>query len=305
MTFRPTLACDASMEYFAQLLKQGDLLYASAKLDGIRATIIDGRPVSRTLKPIRNRHIQESVDWSMFEGLDGELIVGDAFGEGVFARTSSGVMSEWGLPDWTYWVFDNCLDPTNYGYRFHELCHMSQRWPDIRGGDHLALLHQEPIKNHINLLEDFEEEVVTIGYEGAIVRWAGAPYKQGRSTLRERYMMKLKRFQDSEARIIGFQELKHNENEATIDGRGLTTRGHSQANKRSAGMLGALRVVDLERPEWEFNVGTGFDASLRQEIWDNQEAYLGKLISYRYLPVGTIDLPRHPTFKGFRHQEDL
>jgi len=38
-------------------------------------------------------------------------------------------------------------------------------------------------------------------------------------------LMKLKQFSDSEAEIIGFEELHRNQNEATLDHRGLTKRG--------------------------------------------------------------------------------
>jgi DNA ligase 1 len=300
MTFRPTLAVDASWEDFKCILDRGDLLYASPKLDGIRATVIDGRLVSRTLKPIRNRYIQGLIGLIAFHGLDGELVVGDAFGEGVFARTSSGVMSEFGQPNFTYHIFDNFGLGGGYRWRHEALKITSKGWLP----EQMKLLEQTPIKK-LEELEAFEDEVVEQGYEGAIVRWSEAPYKQGRSTLRERYMLKLKRFKDGEAKIVGFGEMMHNDNEAKIDGRGLTTRGHSQANKRPSGTLGQLYVQDLHRSEWEFGVGTGFDAALRQEIWNKQDAYLGRIIKYRYLPVGTKDLPRHPTFQGFRHQDDI
>ena len=46
-------------------------------------------------------------------------------------------------------------------------------------------------------------------------------YKLGRSTFIEQGLIKLKRFEDGEAEIIGFKEKMLNQNEATIDARGV------------------------------------------------------------------------------------
>ena len=54
-----------------------------------------------------------------------------------------------------------------------------------------------------------------------------------------------------------------------------------------------------------FNCGTGFSDALRYEIWSNQDKYLGKLASIRYMSVGAKDKPRVPSFIGFRHTEDI
>ena len=38
---------------------------------------------------------------------------------------------------------------------------------------------------------------------------------------------------------------------------------------------------------------------------EDKETYLGKLSSIRYMSVGSKDLPRVPSFIGFRHAEDI
>ena len=302
--FRPSLAVDASWEYFEQLFSEQNVMFASPKLDGIRAVVLNGQLVSRTLKPIRNRYIQSLLGRPEYEGLDGELVVGDPFGEGVFARTSSGVMSEFGQPDFTYHIFDNHVlgrsEDSYFVDRWEQLINNREDWDP----GFMALLPQSLVMS-IWELEEIEAQFVDQQYEGVILRWSHSPYKQGRSTLRERYMLKLKRFTDSEAEVVGFQELMHNDNEATIDSRGYTARGSSKDNKRAGGTLGALLCRDLHRREWEFAIGTGFDASLRAEIWENQDDYFGKIVKYTYLAVGTIDRPRHPVYRGFRDRDDL
>lgn len=296
--FRPTLAVDASWDDFARILQEGHALYASPKLDGIRCVIKDGIAYSRTLKPIRNDHVQQTLRRLAKEGYDGELVVGPAYGEEVFNRTSRGVMSGGGTPDFTYWVFDNF---TLRG-RFDE--RLLQLMEDLRGDE--GQLDSSPVKLlaqrailKLEELQEAETAFVDQGYEGAILRLASAPYKFGRSTLRERYMLKLKRFMDGEARIIGFQEKFINANEATRDARGYQVRGSSKEGKIPANTLGALIVEDLKNKEWIFNVGTGMDDSLRAHIWARREQYEAKIIKYRYLPVGTKDLPRHPSLVAF------
>ena len=42
-------------------------------------------------------------------------------------------------------------------------------------------------------------------------------YKQGRHTLKSQALMKLKKFYDDEAKVIGFEEKMHNNNEQEKD----------------------------------------------------------------------------------------
>ena len=48
---------------------------ASPKLDGVRCVIRDGVAMTRTLKPIPNRHVRAML--AHLPDLDGELIAGD------------------------------------------------------------------------------------------------------------------------------------------------------------------------------------------------------------------------------------
>jgi DNA ligase-1 len=296
------LAFDANIDYYTTNLERiGFAYWVSPKLDGIRATVRDGKLLSRTMKPIRNQYTQQLFGNTMLEGLDGELVVGEPYGEGVFARTTSGVMSADGEPDVRYYVFDDITASGRFVDRHRNL---ADRHRDLTTRSRVELLAQHIVVDPDELTRA-EDAFVSWGYEGIIVRDPHAPYKQGRSTPKEGYMGKLKRFKDSEAVITGFEEMMHNDNPATTDARGFTTRSSHLAGQRPSGMLGTLRVQDATNATWVFGVGSGFDHELRKKIWDNREAYTGKVIRYRYLPIGTIDAPRHPIFVGFRHEDDL
>jgi DNA ligase-1 len=91
----------------------------------------------------------------------------------------------------------------------------------------------------------------------------------------------------------------HNDNEKTVDALGRAKRSSHKANKHADGTLGALHVVDV-RSGVHFDLRTGFDDSLRAEIWANRKRYLGKLVKYKYFPSGSKEKPRFPVFLGFR-----
>lgn len=317
--FRPMKAARGLDEITKDKLVYGSLL-ASRKLDGIRAMVLPdlsrgGSPVvvSLSLKPIRSAFVQRMFAKPEFIGLDGELIAGPPNAPDVFSRSTSAVMTIGCQDPVTFHVFDIC-------YPFEEAKRPFRHRQDIIrnkllrrtpfGGDvcvealeGFELVPQHPV-NSWNGVLDFESETLELGFEGVMLRSGEAPYKNNRATLREQYLMKLKRLEDSEAEIIDFVELMTNENVAVIDALGYQKRSASKEGKRGAQKLGALVVRDLKTGV-EFEVGSGFDDATRQFIWDNHKDYLDKIITYRYFPVGIVDKPRHPIFKGFRHRDDM
>jgi len=150
----------------------------------------------------------------------------------------------------------------------------------------------------------YDNKCVGEGYEGVMIRTPNSPYKCGRSTSREGYLQKIKRFTDSEAAIIDFEEREHNANEATTDLLGHTKRSSHQENMVKTGTLGALRVRDV-KTQVEFKIGTGYDDALRQEIWDNKDKYSKLLVKYKSQASGAKEAPRFPVFIGFRNENDL
>ena len=271
---------------------------ATPKLDGIRCLKINGKALSRSFKSIPNHHIRNWIEKHCPDGFDGEIICPKK----TFNETQSLVMTEAGDPEFNFWVFDYVKDDLNKGY--------ASRIEDLREwcaepGDHtnLILLLPTTLLSFESLVY-FERQAVADNYEGVMVRTSGSPYKCGRSTLREGYLLKIKRFSDAEAVVIGFEEKLTNTNELTRDELGHAKRSSHKENLVPAGTLGTLIVRDVETG-LEFGIGTGFDAKTRQEVWDNPEKYLGKLASYQHQPSGMKEKPRFPSFRGFRDPRDL
>lgn len=274
-------------------------ILASTKLDGIRAVKRNGILQSRNLKPIPNAFVQGFFAL-LPNGLDGELICG-APNDEPFRRTSSAVMSEDGTPNVFYYVFDNYLVPGKFADRYNE----TKRILQDRAFPNVVLVDQK-LCSTVNDLEYFEEKCVSAGYEGAMVRSLDGPYKQGRSTLKQGYLLKLKRFLDSEAIIIGFEERMHNGNAAKTNALGQTERSSAKEGKSGRGDLGKFNVRDLKtNVEFDCGVGRGLDDTLRAEIWENQDKYLHRTIKYKFFPTGSKDKPRFPVFLGFRDKRDM
>ena len=262
---------------------------ASPKLDGIRCLLINGVAFSRNMKPIRNVCIQEWADNK--HGYDGELIVGSPTGTTVLGFTQSGVMAEAGFPDFTFHAFDAFNDPAPFHKRLDTIKKMS------------GIIRFEPVPHQIintpQDLLDFEEDCLTLGYEGVMVRDPNGPYKNGRSTLREGYLMKLKRFTDGEAKVIRIEQGKHNANELEEDELGRAKRSHSVLNLIPNGTVGTLIVND---PTWgELRVAPGvMTHAERKHYWDHPMQLVGKPIHWRSFGYGVKDKPRFPRFYGIR-----
>ena len=288
---KPLLACEVPLN---------DVkfpVYVSTKLDGIRCLIIDGVAYSRSLKPIRNKYIQSIIGNEKYNGFDGELVVGDIYAKDVFQKTTSGVMSEQGEPDFVFYVFD---DFTNPDLPYSERADVMRYKVDTLT-DHIKFLGQKLIHtvDDIKLVLGKEQ---SLGGEGLILRNPNGVYKFGRSTPKQQLSVKVKFFEQDEFEVLGFEERYTNTNEATVNELGYTSRSSHKDNLLPTNTLGSLV---LKYGDTTFKCGTGFDDALRKEIWNNKEDYLGRLASIRYMSVGSKDLPRVPSFVGWRDKDDM
>lgn len=282
----------------------------SPKLDGVRCVIgADGVAYSRKLKAIPNRWVQKLFGKEGYAGLDGELIVGPATGKDAFRDTMSGVMSEDGKPDVFFHVFDRFRwEPKRFPVpAANENCQHLSFVTRLAGvGEvnrpRVVLVSHSMCPDEKTLLAR-EQGFLAAGYEGLMIRSSGGPYKFGRSTVREGYLLKLKRFSDAEAVVIGFEELQHNENVQERDALGHAKRSTKKAGKVGAGMLGTLLCRD-EITGIEFGIGGGFTEEMRREFWEVRKALLGRLVTYKFFPTGSKEAPRFPTFKNFRDRRD-
>lgn len=292
MTFKPMLASPAPEDLGALRFP----VLASPKYDGIRVVVYEGRLITRKLKLVANRALRSRYEQLTFEGLDGELIAGDPCAPDVFQRTTSAVMSRESADA------DNVIF---YAFDRYVPGHFSRRRDRIPPHKHVECVDQQLIGDVHELLE-YEAAVLTRGYEGVMLRAPDGPYKHGRSTTREGYLLKLKRFAHDEAEVLSAFEQLHNGNEATTDALGRTKRSTHKANRTGKGTLGGYRVRMLGGPfkGAVVDVGTGWTDAERAALWASGPPP-GTLMRVKYQLAGSKDAPRFPVFAGWRDKRDM
>lgn len=306
MRFAPTLAEKIDPmddpEVFSKLKFP---LWVSPKYDGIRGVGIDGLLKSRTLKPLPSTQVQDL--FGSLTHFDGEVIAGDPCdGDDVYNRTQSHVMSKSKPAErLTFYVFD-WADVEMANLPFEERADYLKAQVEKLNRDDVVFVESELVRN----LEEFlaaEERYLAMGFEGIMARKPGGRYKHGRSSFNEHILLKLKRFEDFEAVIVGFVEQMTNTNAAEKDELGHTKRSSAKDGLVPANTLGKFIV--------EFGTEDGNDCAeipcgvikhdQRKEIWDNQATYLGKYIKVRHFPFGAKTGLRLPRCVGFRDPIDM
>ncbi|WP_259646722.1 ATP-dependent DNA ligase [Burkholderia pseudomallei] len=271
--------------------------------------IFGGVAYSRSLKPIPNEFVQAFVAKyaDVLQRFDGELVVGDHTDPNCMQK-SMAVMRASGKPNFVFHVFDEVPISREFGP------HYIDRMQSVADRLLNAVLLGDEFGARVSAVTQFiphdqasmdsvETYFLEQGYEGMMIRNPHTLYKCGRSTEREGGLVKVKRFVDGEAVIVGFEEEMHNANEATRNATGRTERSTAQAGLIGKGSLGSFVVRDSSGRV--FNIGTGYTAAQRRDYWHDRDSFVGRVVKFKHFDHGTVDAPRHPVFIGFRHPEDM
>lgn len=291
--FRPMLAASAKAEDYKKI---NFPVYVSPKLDGIRAIVIDGVVYSRSLKPFPSKQIQDLFGKPEYNGFDGELIVGSPTAEDAYNKTMA-VMRHEIEPEIeqqiNFHVFD-IIKELSYKERLDIL-------NTLEIPSRIVLVPHKVVES-LDDLYAYEEQQLAEGFEGVMIRSPEGGYKQGRSTLKQQWLIKMKRFSDSEAEIIGIAPLMKSVDGFKIDELGYRKTSSKKGDKEVQETMGAITVRDLKTGV-EFEIGSGFTAEQRLDFWANK--YIGEIVKYSYFEVGAKDKPRFPTYLGFRSKDDM
>lgn len=261
------------------------------KLDGIRCVIVNGEPFTRALKAIPNNHINKLLSSLQCDNLDGELMV-----DGDFNNVQSAVMKSEGTPKFTYYVFDKINTFNSYEQRIRNLSYKD--FPD-----YVKVLSPCSISNEEELLE-YLESCLQDGYEGVMIRSPDSPYKYGRSTVKEGYLLKLKRFFDDEAELVEVTEKMHNANELEHDNLGYAQRSLKKEHMIPAGTAGSC-TLKWKGKVFKVGFGKGFTDELKQYVWDNRDELVGQTVKFSYQELSKDGIPRFGKLLGFRHELDM
>lgn len=285
----------------------------SPKVDGIRALIVDGVVQSRSGKPIPCPTVQRLFGRPELEGLDGELSIGPLTAQNLLRRTMA-VMSDDelegdDLATLQYNVFDRWDMPDEF-----YIVRAERAQIQLNNHFGLQLPRKVPVYwlphsmvTSMDQLLEHEESVLSLGYEGLMYNITTGKYKNGRCGKTAPDLVKVKRFVDNEAVVVGFAEMMHNDNEAFKSELGRTKRATLKENMRPAGVLGSLRlrVLNGRFQGVEFDC-SGFTAAQRAELWQQRDMLVGKIGTFKHFDVtGAANAPRQPVWKGFRHPDDM
>jgi DNA ligase 1 len=292
-------------------------IIAMPKIDGVRAINLDGNLTGRSLKPHANRYVTRMFSFERYLGLDGEMAAGNVSDTDLCRNTTSALNSIKGEPSVVWHVFDLITEATvNLPYQ--------QRYAELRRRvDHLNRSGHTDIQlvpaHHCTTLDqllELEDKWLDEGMEGVIIRRPDGLYKQGRSTVKEGGLLRIKRFIEIDAKVLEIIEGEANGNEAKTNELGRTERSTHQENMTPNGMVGAM-MCELEEPMLDskggvllpkgevVKVGAGsMPHDMRLYYFLHPEELLNHTIKFKTFPKGVKNKPRFPTFVSVRAESD-
>ena len=337
-SFRPMLGANAPEN-------KGEVNFpviASFKLDGIRAIFHpDLGLVSRSLKPIKNKQLNEKFKYLIEYSKNNNIILDGEFyhHELTFQQITSLVMTE------------DFMDGKIINKKRKKDADSNKYYDvEIISGKYIPIKFNNPIEFHMfDMIENSEfnmmfkqrvenmrmnfdvmtglkivpqmefrtsteldwyfNEAIKGDYEGLIIRHTEGHYKFGRSTLKEGLLLKYKPYHTYDAKIISVNERFENTNESFKNELGQSTKRNTVDNKKGTGLAATFTVELLSDykgavyDSQELKVTLTGDKYFRKEIWENKDSYIGKWIEFKGMDVGAKDVPRHPIFERFREDK--
>ena len=298
------------------LLEREGFLWMQPKIDGMRMHSDERRvPLSRSGKEFKQRHLRAMLqERPSLAFVDGEVSAGHQFDPTSFRASMSDIRAEDGSPEFTFYGFDYILHPqARYADRLDCVKDIFQGLgPHIEGGDgsYSAKLIVCPthVVRSIDEIYMREAQYLRDGWEGAILRAPWSPYKFGRSTYGDGGLIKLKRFEDAEAIVTGFEPWYDNHNEQTLDPRGYATRSAHQDNLEARDRLGCIHVELLTDRSVKFKIGVfrGLTHADRDYLWGVRDSLINRVAKFKHQGYGGgYDVPRTPVWIGWRDANDF
>jgi DNA ligase 1 len=250
-------------------------MLASPKLDGMRVSITERGPVTRSGALLPNERFRAYLDRDELRGLDGELTFGDPVAPDVVQRSIGAGMSRKGPPPergLSFWVFDSFARPERpFTERYRDAARAVKRAA-------LPLVHIVPQTRvrTADELNEIETRFLGLGFEGAVLRRPDARYYFGRIKPHTQALLKVKRRELMTGEIVGI------------------------ARKESGGLALLVRHPDYAEP---FDVPVyGKDARALAEA--GGETLIGHPVRFTRLRGSWKRAPRSPHLIGLQDRPD-
>lgn len=290
----PHLACDWLRE------KQRFPVFMQPKLDGVRGMTLDKGLTTRRLKPHRNIHTTNLYSDTDFAGFDGELAAELETHPDLCRMTASALSTRAGTPFTLWWLFDY-ITPATYHLMYRErydalLLRVAQiQQSNFMAKRHLRIVPSYDIFN-MEQLDAKHAEFCELGYEGSILRDPDGLYKEGRCTVREGALLRIKDFDYKTAVVVNYEEGQSNGNEAQTNELGKSFRSTHQENMVPNGQVGTIIARWSDSAE-VFRCSPGnMDHAGRIREWGDRASAPGKLFTCKHFNHGVKDKPRFPTW---------
>lgn len=284
-------------------------LLASTKLDGMRIIFYKGQILTRSLKPLPNKQLNEKFEPIREYSEKNNLILdGEIYSHKLtFQEIISYCMTQ---------DFEDKKSIKNFGYVMQIPEHLKFYCfdgikndnfdePFIERQKHISFLmgeyshlSQEIQQNFVNSIKEIENLfkcVLDNGYEGLILRNPNVKYKCGRGTLKEGLIFKYKPFVTIDSKIIDVIQATvvdpNAEKKINELGRSVTSK---KKNDRILIEKASAFLVDYESKQLKVTIAMNDEEKI--DVWKNKEKYIGKFVEYKFMTVGMKEggLPRHP-----------
>ena len=291
--FKPMLAINADKDKI-----EYPCLY-STKLDGVRICFKNGEMLARSLKQITSKTLQDKYQFLKDLTKNTNIILdGEMYAHGMEFNEISRYVRKSDLKIPKELKF-HCFDIITNGNYEEEFISRFKRLKKLKYKD-VVIVKQKELKSPSELDTAFKD-VLEQGYEGLILRSKDSPYKCGRSTVNEGFLLKIKPFVSFDSRIIDVIERMENLNVSQKNELGRSFKRNTKDNKRGTGIAAVFRVI---YNGVEGGVTITGDEEFRREIWEHREDYIGRMIEWKAMLVGSKDFPRHSTLLRMRPDRD-
>ncbi len=318
--FSPLLAPNKEIDLY-------DLQYpllGSFKLDGCRLLAKEGKLLTRSLKQMPNKQLNEKFNKIAVMASCTDIIYdGEVYAPGIpFQFIVSCFMTH----DYTdkkaikkrdelceehdfhmsreevfkklkYYCFDG-VRHENYSQPF------SGRLDNAKSIDHfsdIAVYVDHVLLNGPLEVEEYFQLALSNGEEGLILRNPDGVYKFGRASIKQNIIFKYKPFVTTDAVIKGFVQ----STEVNKDAEKTTNElGRSRTSKRKEDrhLVEKAQSFIVDFNGQDLKVPISMTDKMKKYIWNNQDEYIGKWIEYKYMEIGMKKdgLPRIPKFVRMR-----
>lgn len=277
------------------------------KADGCRLLHITGKATGRSLKQYKNKYTSNLFSDEKYAWLDGEAYAGtDMYAQDLCRKTTSALNRIEGEPYISWMVFD-FLHPIAADKPYLERLLMLEDYVESmkhRGLFENVVMVPRKLVFSLDELLQFEQEQLALGAEGIILRDPSGMYKNGRSTVKEGGLLRIKRFTSEEAICIGIKEGNTNNNTAKVNELGKTERSSHKENMIPNGEVGTIIAKSLKKGlTFDCSPGNMTQAECKY-YFEHQEELIGKVFTFKHFEKGFKNTYRFPTFVSIRLDED-